>query len=103
MLPKTDGCAGSNFSNDRLVVEGMLYWLRTGMPWRYLPKVFGPRLTVWKRRRPYACRRRLGSVWVASIALSDAIGNLSYASRGAAVSPGAIIGSAMTDPALLRQ
>jgi transposase len=54
LLPKSEGRAGRNFSNNRIVVEGMLYRLRTGVPWRDPPKVYGPWQTVWKRHRRYA-------------------------------------------------
>ncbi len=31
------------------MVEGMVYRLRAGVPWRELPSRFGPWQTVWKR------------------------------------------------------
>ncbi|RYE37758.1 MAG: IS5/IS1182 family transposase, partial [Hyphomicrobiales bacterium] len=34
LLPSSDGLRGRKFQNSRLVVEGMLYRLRTGLPWR---------------------------------------------------------------------
>ncbi|MGW4340933.1 transposase, partial [Rhodococcus koreensis] len=37
LLPSSDGLRGRKFQNSRLVVEGMLYRLRTGLPWRDLP------------------------------------------------------------------
>ncbi|MFE3003381.1 transposase [Nocardia sp. NPDC059246] len=40
LLPKSEGRMGRNFSNN-LVVEGMLYRLRTSLPWRALPEEFG--------------------------------------------------------------
>lgn len=33
----------------RKIVEGILWRLRTGAPWRDLPPIFGPRSTVWNR------------------------------------------------------
>ncbi|WP_189027078.1 transposase [Nocardia rhizosphaerihabitans] len=51
LLPKSDGRVGRNFCNKRLAVEGMLFRLRTGMPWRDLPEEFGQWQTVWKRPR----------------------------------------------------
>ncbi|MGY2087940.1 IS5 family transposase [Nocardia gipuzkoensis] len=54
LLPKSVGRVGRNFSNNRLVVEGMQYRLRTSSPWRDLPQEFGPWQTVWKRHRRYA-------------------------------------------------
>nr|WP_281182533.1 transposase [Nocardia miyunensis] len=50
LLPKSEGRVSRNFANNRLVVEGMLYRLRAGLPWRDLPEHFGPWQTVWKWR-----------------------------------------------------
>ncbi|MFE3757957.1 transposase [Nocardia tengchongensis] len=46
LLPKSQGHVGRNFANSRLIVQGMLYRLRTGLPWRDLPGHFGPWQTV---------------------------------------------------------
>jgi transposase len=35
-------------TNLRDVVDGLFYILRTGCPWRYLPKDFPPKSTVWR-------------------------------------------------------
>lgn len=35
--------------NNRLFVEGVLWWRRTGVPWRDLPSDFGPWKTVFNR------------------------------------------------------
>ena len=35
--------------NDRLFVEAVLWWRRTGVPWRDLPAAFGPWKTVFNR------------------------------------------------------
>ncbi|MEV6220005.1 IS5 family transposase [Nocardia fluminea] len=78
LLPKSDGRVGRNFSNNRQVVEGMLFRLRTGMPWRDLPEVFGPWQTVWKRHRRYAADGTWDRVLVALTALADATGNLDW-------------------------
>ena len=32
-----------------MVVEGIIYRYRVGIPWRDLPECFGPWQTVWKR------------------------------------------------------
>ncbi|WP_425303452.1 transposase [Nocardia wallacei] len=41
LLPKSHGHVGRNFANNRLIVERMLYRLRTSLPWRDLPEVRG--------------------------------------------------------------
>ena len=39
--------AGRPGSDDRKFIEAVLWWRRTGVPWRDLPSDFGP----WKTRR----------------------------------------------------
>ncbi|MFE3755611.1 IS5 family transposase [Nocardia tengchongensis] len=78
LLPKSDGHVGRKFANNRLVVEGMLFRLRTGVPWRDLPQDFGPWQTVWKRHRRYAGDGTWDRVLVALTALADATGNLDW-------------------------
>jgi len=49
LLPSSAGRRGHPFRDHRQVVEGIVYRLRVGMPWRELPAEFGPWQTVWKR------------------------------------------------------
>ncbi len=49
LLPSSAGRRGHPFRDHRQVVEGIVYRLRVGMPWRELPVEFGPWQTVWKR------------------------------------------------------
>jgi len=41
--------AGRRGSNDRNFIEAVLWWRRTGVPWRDLPDEFGPWKTVFNR------------------------------------------------------
>ena len=41
--------AGRRGSNDRNFIEAVLWWRRTGIPWRDLPSEFGPWKTVFNR------------------------------------------------------
>jgi transposase len=41
--------AGRRGSNDRNFIEAVLWWRRTGVPWRDLPGDFGPWKTVFNR------------------------------------------------------
>ncbi|MFF3460494.1 transposase [Streptomyces sp. NPDC002730] len=43
--------------DDRLVVNGMVYKIRTGISWRDLPERYGPWKTVYTRFRRYALSR----------------------------------------------
>ena len=50
LLPSSDGQRGRPFRDHRQVLEGIVFRLRTGVPWRDLPADFGPWQTAWKRR-----------------------------------------------------
>lgn len=54
VMPVSKGRPGREFRDHRQVVEGILYRLRTGVPWRDLPAEFGPWQTVWKRHARFA-------------------------------------------------
>jgi len=56
--------------DDRRVLNGIFYILRTGAPWRDLPERYGPRTTVYNRYARWAQR----GVWQAifeALATSD--------------------------------
>jgi transposase len=42
--------------NNRMFVEGVLWIVRTGAPWRDLPHCFGNWFSVWKRFRRWALK-----------------------------------------------
>ena len=48
ILAKDRG-AGRPAKDDRQFVEAVLWWRRTGIPWRDLPEDFGPWTTVFNR------------------------------------------------------
>ena len=54
LLPSSQGRPGRPFRDHRQVVEGVVYRLRTGVPWRDLPEQFGPWQTVWKRHARFS-------------------------------------------------
>jgi transposase len=54
LLPSTDGKRGRRFRDHRQVIEGILYRLRTSVPWRDLPDCYGPWQTVWKRHNRFS-------------------------------------------------
>jgi transposase len=55
LLPCSKGRRGRDFRDHRQVVEGIIFRLRAGIPWRDLPSEFGPWQTVWKRHARF-CR-----------------------------------------------
>src|SRR6218665_4103686 len=48
------GRRGRPFRDDRRGVEGIIFRLPTGKPWRAVPHDFGAGQTVWKRHRRYS-------------------------------------------------
>ena len=54
LMPSLDGRPGRRFRDHRMVVEGIIYRYRVGIPWRDLPECFGPWQTVWKRHRRFS-------------------------------------------------
>lgn len=51
LLPSVKGLIGPPFRPHRPVVEGVLYRLRTGVPWQDLPGQYGAWQTVHRRHQ----------------------------------------------------
>ncbi|PKT71228.1 hypothetical protein CW362_20100 [Streptomyces populi] len=49
-----DGRPGGRWSDHRTVINGILFRLRTGAPWRDVPSQCGPRKTVYERHRRWS-------------------------------------------------
>ena len=58
LLPR--GRGGPKRADDRRVLNGIFYILRTGSPWRDLPKRYGPHRTVYNRYIRWARR----GIWI---------------------------------------
>jgi transposase len=56
LLPGKKGDPGRSGDDNRRSLEGILWFVRTGAPWRDLPDVFGNWFTVWKRLRRWALK-----------------------------------------------
>jgi transposase len=111
-LPPQKPPFGKPNRDHRVVVEGMLWRLRTGAPWRDLPERYGPWQTVYSRFR----RWQAAGVWERALAAlhaeGDAAGDLDWtlhfldgttvrahqhaagAKKGAAIRPSAAPGAA---------
>jgi transposase len=79
LLPPPPRSRGRPRRDDRTVVEGILWRLATGAPWRDLPARFGPWRTVYSRFR----RWQQAGVWERVLATlqaeADATGDLDWA------------------------
>ena len=61
LLPGADGKrSGRPRGDDRRVLNGIFFTLRTGSPWRDLPERYGPYTTVYNRFNRWAKR----GVWI---------------------------------------
>ena len=54
LLPGKKGDPGRSGDDNRRSLEGILWIVRTGAPWRDLPQHIGKWFTVWKRFRRWA-------------------------------------------------
>jgi transposase len=79
LLPPPPQGRGRPRSDDRLIVEGIIWRLATGVPWRDLPERFGSWRTVYSRFR----RWQQAGVWERALATlqaeADATGDLDWA------------------------
>jgi transposase len=78
LLPQSEGRGGGQWRDHRTVINGILWKLRTGAPWRDLPERYGPwqtcadRLYRWRRDRTWD--RILACVQTRS----DAVGGIAW-------------------------
>ncbi|WP_405763882.1 transposase [Actinacidiphila glaucinigra] len=64
--------------DDRRILNGMVFKVRTGITWRDLPERYGPRKTVYTRFRRYALRGVFACVLQQLQARADAAGNIDW-------------------------
>ena len=65
LLPGKKGDPGRSGDDNRRSLEGILWIVRTGAPWRDLPEYFGNWFSVWKRFRRWALKGVIEKVFKA--------------------------------------
>lgn len=60
LIPVSKPCGRPRVRELRIIVNGLFYVLRTGCPWRYLPREYGPWQTVYYYFRQW----RLDGTWL---------------------------------------
>ena len=78
LLPPSPQGRGRPRRDDRTIVEGILWRLATGVPWRDLPERFGPWRTVYSRFRRWQQAGVWERVLSALQAEADATGALDW-------------------------
>ena len=78
LLPSSDGQRGRPFRDHRQVLEGIVFRLRTGVPWRDLPADFGPWQTVWKRYARFAADGTWDKIFTRLLSDADAARELDW-------------------------
>jgi len=78
LLPAVKGPMGSPFRPHRPVIEGALYRLRTGIPWRDLPTEYGAWQTVHRRHYKWSCDGTWDRVLAALLVEADAAGEIDW-------------------------
>ena len=78
LLPSSDGQRGRPFRDHRQVLEGIVFRLRTGVPWRDLPADFGPWQTVWKRYARFASDGTWDKIFTRLLSDADAARELDW-------------------------
>ncbi|MFJ5863702.1 IS5 family transposase [Streptomyces parvus] len=76
-LPKT-GQRGGRWANHRRIINGVLYRIRTGVPWRDLPARFGKWKTVYERHRRWSADGRWDKIYASVLADADAEGRIDW-------------------------
>jgi transposase len=78
LLPSSDGRRGRPFRDHRQVIEGIIFRLRVGLPWRDLPEQFGPWQTVWKRHKRFSTDGTWDKILAQLQAEADAAGDIDW-------------------------
>ena len=78
LRPAQRPATGRPAKDHRTVVNGMLWRLKTGAPWRDLPERYGPWQTVYSRFRRWQAAGVWGRVLAALQAEGDAAGELDW-------------------------
>ena len=78
LLPSSKGKQSRPFRDHRQVLEGIVFRLRTGCPWRDLPERFGPWQTVWKRHARFSKDGTWDQILAALLVKADDAGQVDW-------------------------
>ncbi|WP_253836688.1 IS5 family transposase [Promicromonospora thailandica] len=78
LLPSADGRRGGRWRDHRQVINGILWRLRTGAPWRDVPEKYGPWKTLHERLRIWTKDGTWEQILEHVIVKDDSIGTLEW-------------------------
>src|SRR6266487_3693319 len=76
-LPVSNNRCG-RWRDHRRVIDGVLFRVRTGLPWRDLPERFGPWKTVYERHRRWSADGTWDALLIRVQGLADADGGIDW-------------------------
>ncbi|MER6625837.1 IS5 family transposase [Streptomyces sp. NPDC000931] len=80
-LPPSDG-RGGRWNDHRTVVNGILFRIRTGVPWRDLPERYGSWKTVYERHRRWSADGTWDRILQSVQADADLVGRIDWSMVG---------------------
>ncbi|QTI42532.1 hypothetical protein JYK04_00290 [Streptomyces nojiriensis] len=80
-LPPSGG-RGGRWSDHRTVINGIIFRVRTGVPWRDLPERYGPWKTVYERHRRWSADGTWDRILCAVQADADLGGRIDWSMIG---------------------
>ena len=78
LLPSSKGKQRGLFTDHRQVLEGIVFRLRTGCPWRDLPERYGTWQTVWKRHARFSKDGTWDQILAALLVKADDAGQVDW-------------------------
>jgi transposase len=78
LLPSTRPRRGGRWRDHRQVLNGIVFRVRTGIPWRDLPERYGPWQTVYKRFARWQTDGTWAKIEACLHAQADAAGELDW-------------------------
>jgi transposase len=78
LMPAQKGPMGPPFRPHRLILEGIVYRYRTGIPWRDLPAQFGSWQTAHRRHQQWSKDGTYDAILAAIQAKADAAGEIDW-------------------------
>lgn len=78
LMPALKGPMGPPFRPHRLILEGIVYRYRTGIPWRDLPAQYGSWQTAHRRHQQWSKDGTYDAIMAAIQAKADAAGEIDW-------------------------